>query len=96
MTVTSSNLEVARQVCRRIGVLGYRVVDALEVLGVEVASGRPIRFGRLKTRIGKMRVRQARFRRMRKAGPLLGKFAKQAIPAALTYGVGVHGAPPSL
>eukprot|EP00959_Pyramimonas_sp_CCMP1952_P386507 8100284-Pyramimonas_sp.AAC.1 len=96
MTVTCSNLKFARQVCRRIGVLGYRVVDALDVLGVEVASGRPIRYARFKIRIGKMKVRQARFRRMRKAGPLLGKFAKQAVPAALANGIGVHGAPPSL
>eukprot|EP00959_Pyramimonas_sp_CCMP1952_P324201 6785252-Pyramimonas_sp.AAC.1 len=43
-----------------------------------------------------MKVRQARFRRVRMAGPLLCEFAKQAIPAASTHGVGVPGAPPSL
>eukprot|EP00959_Pyramimonas_sp_CCMP1952_P177312 3706394-Pyramimonas_sp.AAC.1 len=43
-----------------------------------------------------MTGRFPRLRRLRKAGALTGKFAKAAVPAALNYGVGVHGAPPSV
>ena len=92
MTVTCSSMVVANKVCRTVGRLGYRAVSALEVLGVEVASGRPLRFGKLKARIGKMKLRHRRFRKLRRAGPLLGRFVKQAVPSALAYGVGVHGA----
>eukprot|EP00959_Pyramimonas_sp_CCMP1952_P296736 6207971-Pyramimonas_sp.AAC.1 len=43
-----------------------------------------------------MTGRFPRLRRLRKAGALTGQFAKAAAPAALSYGVGVHGGPPTV
>ena len=40
--------------------------------------------------------RVLRFRAVRQAGRLSTRFVRQAVPPAMTYGVGVHGAPPQL
>eukprot|EP00959_Pyramimonas_sp_CCMP1952_P115713 2419446-Pyramimonas_sp.AAC.1 len=90
MTVTCAYPTIAQRVCRALGKFGYRYVSALEVLGIEVTSGRALRFQRLRARVRKMSTRFPRLRRVRKAGALTGKFAKSAVPAALNYGVGVH------
>ena len=41
-----------------------------------------------------MGKRLHRLQRVRSAGHLRSKFAKQALPSAMQCGVGVHGAPP--
>eukprot|EP00959_Pyramimonas_sp_CCMP1952_P021282 448830-Pyramimonas_sp.AAC.1 len=79
---------------RRVGYVGYRAASALEVPGVDVVSGRTLRYSRLRTRIAKMKLRCGRIRQIRRAGQPLRKFPRQAVPPALSYGVGVHGAPP--
>eukprot|EP00959_Pyramimonas_sp_CCMP1952_P042966 899115-Pyramimonas_sp.AAC.1 len=67
-------------------------VSALEVLGIEVGSGRP----RTRARVRGAARRTPRARAVRKAGPLVSRFAKQALPSRMEHGLGIHRATPSL
>ena len=96
MTVTGFDMSVARRVCRIVGSLGYRAVTALEVLGIEVAGGRALRFKRLGKRVQATRRRLPRLKMIKCIGPLIGRFVQAALPSAMTYGLPVHGAPPAL
>eukprot|EP00959_Pyramimonas_sp_CCMP1952_P059945 1252410-Pyramimonas_sp.AAC.1 len=71
MTITCARMLYANKIIRRVGSLGYRAVAALEVLGVEVASGRAIRHCRLRARLGKISTRKSRFRKVRRAGEIV-------------------------
>eukprot|EP00959_Pyramimonas_sp_CCMP1952_P100740 2107364-Pyramimonas_sp.AAC.1 len=94
MTVAATYTPVARKVCRVLSGLRYRALGSLEVPGVEVYSGKALKFGRLRRRVLQMRKRRNMLRRVQKTGQLACRFAKAAVPSALMYGVGVHGAPP--
>eukprot|EP00959_Pyramimonas_sp_CCMP1952_P230682 4822649-Pyramimonas_sp.AAC.1 len=63
---------------------------------VEAASGRPLRYRRLRERVSVASKRVPRLSKVRKAGPIVCKFVRQALPSAMGYGLGVHGAPPQL
>ena len=64
ITVKSTQMHTAKQIRRALARLGYRALSALEILGAEVTSGRPLRYGRLKARIMKMRRRHPRLTRI--------------------------------
>eukprot|EP00959_Pyramimonas_sp_CCMP1952_P062457 1306055-Pyramimonas_sp.AAC.1 len=49
MKVTSSHPLVGRRLCAAMGSSGYNYVSALEVLGIEIGSGRALRFTRHKS-----------------------------------------------
>eukprot|EP00959_Pyramimonas_sp_CCMP1952_P248796 5200800-Pyramimonas_sp.AAC.1 len=60
-----------------MGSSGYAHASALEVLGIEVGSGRAWRFTRLKSRVRKASKRAPRLRAARKADSKASRLAKQ-------------------
>eukprot|EP00959_Pyramimonas_sp_CCMP1952_P028861 605489-Pyramimonas_sp.AAC.1 len=85
MTVTSSGPQVGRAVAHRLRRKGFRHATVLEALGVEVAAGRRLSYRRLRKRILATRRRFPRLRMLRKAGAIVGRFARQALPPAMQY-----------
>eukprot|EP00959_Pyramimonas_sp_CCMP1952_P164150 3431914-Pyramimonas_sp.AAC.1 len=70
MTLTCSSPAIGMKIAKRLARRGFRYQSALEVLGIEVNAGRPIRHRRLRERIHNARKRQPRLRRIQKAGSL--------------------------
>ncbi|CAK0817377.1 unnamed protein product [Prorocentrum cordatum] len=94
--VTSSRMQVAREVARRLRRHGFRACQALEVLGVEARPGRPLRFSSLRKRARRVHARLPRFRRLRGLGAQLGRLTRASLPAALQCSLPAMGAPPTL
>eukprot|EP00959_Pyramimonas_sp_CCMP1952_P067691 1412862-Pyramimonas_sp.AAC.1 len=75
MTTTSSNPKIGRVAQGRVKHLGYRYAAGVEVLGIEVAAGRPLRFRKLRDRIRAIKRRLPRISTLRKAGAVVSRCA---------------------
>eukprot|EP00959_Pyramimonas_sp_CCMP1952_P024643 517225-Pyramimonas_sp.AAC.1 len=71
LSISSSIPGVARRVAARQHKFGYAYRSALEVIGIEVASGRPLRYRRLRERVSVASKRVPRLSQVRKAGPIV-------------------------
>ena len=92
--LTASDGVPSQRIAHRLRGYGFQAQSWLEVLGLEVATGKPAQSSVLRRRVRKVAKRGRHFRRLANLGLKFRKVARAAIGPAITYGLGILGAAP--